>query len=202
MMEFNNPARIPITLVSKIPPAVEFFVEHQMEGPSMVIAHPTANRVRMEFNAYIPPENEMPFLMMTVGLPHITDGPMRALREMFLASMSRIPLMEYDRYPTFSMFNMSIKILIWNVQGVGNKVPMVKEVIRVNQPTMVVLVETHLSGEQADKVCSRIGFSGNLRVEAQGFSGEIWMFWRSEEIFVTEFGSHSQHLTVEIKKSR
>ena len=125
---------------------------------------------------------------------------MRALREMFLTSLSRIPLMEYDRYPIFSKFNMSIKILVWNVQGVGNKIPMVKEVIRVNQPSMVVLVETHLSGEQADRVCNRIGFSGKLRVEAQGFSGGIWMFWRKEEISVTEFGSHSQHLTVEIKR--
>ena len=108
--------------------------------------------------------------------------------------------MEFDRYPIFQNFNMSIKILIWNVQGVGNKVPMVKEVIRVNNPTMVVLVETHLSGEQADTVCDRIGFSGKLRVDAQGFSGGIWMFWKAEEIMVTSFGSHSQHITVEIKK--
>lgn len=125
---------------------------------------------------------------------------MRALREMFLASLSKIPLMEYDRYPTFQNFNMSIKILVWNVQGIGSKVHMVKEVIRINQPTMVVLVETHLSGEQAEKVCDKIGFSGKMRVEAQGFSGGIWMFWKDEEISVTSFGSHSQHITVEIKK--
>lgn len=192
--------RTPITLVSKIPPAVEFFVEHPSEGPSMIVAHPTANRVRLEMNSYIPPENENPFLMMAVGLPFITDGPMRALREMYLASLSRIPLMEYDRYPSFNSFNMSIKILVWNVQGVVNKIPMVKEVIRVNTPTMLVLIETHLSGEQAERVCNKIGFTGRLRVEAQGFSGGIWMFWKAEEISVTSFGSHTQHLTVEIKK--
>lgn len=125
---------------------------------------------------------------------------MRALREMYLASLSRIPLMEYDRYPSFNSFNMSIKILVWNVQGVVNKIPMVKEVIRVNTPTMLVLIETHLSGEQAERVCNKIGFTGRLRVEAQGFSGGIWMFWKAEEISVTSFGSHTQHLTVEIKK--
>ena len=108
--------------------------------------------------------------------------------------------MEFDRYPIFPSFNMSIKILVWNVQGVGNKIPMVKEIVRVNRPTMLVLVETHLSGEQADRVCDRIGFSGKMRVDAQGFSGGIWMFWKAEEIAVTVYGSHSQHLTVEIKK--
>ncbi|XP_057246683.1 uncharacterized protein LOC130589440 [Beta vulgaris subsp. vulgaris] len=108
--------------------------------------------------------------------------------------------MEYDRYPNFPQFNMLVKILVWNVQGVGNKIPTIRELIRINNPTVLVLVETHLSGEQAQKVCDKIGFSGNLRVEAQGFSGGIWLFWRKEVVTVTSFGSHSQHLTVEIKK--
>lgn len=126
---------------------------------------------------------------------------MRALRELFLARMPRIPLREYDRYPQFPMFNMSIKILIWNVQGVGNKIAVIRDLVRINQPTMLVLVETHLSGEQADNVCNRIGFSGKFRVEAQGFAGGIWMFWKAEEIIVSSYGSNSQHLTVEIKKT-
>lgn len=199
MDEVVRPAT-PITLVSTIPPAVEMFVEQQAGGPSLIVAHPTANRVRLEINSFIPPENSVPFLMMTLGLPFITYGPMRALREMFLESMHRISLLEYERYPIFPSFNMSIKILIWNVQGIGNKIPTVKEIIRINQPTMVVLVETHLSGEQADRVCDRIGFSGKMRVDAQGYSGGIWMFWKVEEISVTSYGSHSQHLTLEVKK--
>lgn len=65
---------------------------------------------------------------------------------------------------------------------------------------MLVLVETHLSGEQAQRVCDRIGFSGQLRVEAQGFSGGIWMFWRAETVSVTPYDNNTQHLTVEVKK--
>ena len=126
---------------------------------------------------------------------------MRALREMFLATMSRIPMREYDRYPIFPSFNMSIKILIWNVQGVGNKISTIRDLVRVHRPSMLVLVETHISGAQATNVCDRIGFSGKLRVEAQGFAGGIWMFWREEDIGVTAYGSSSQHLTVEIKKT-
>ena len=100
------------------------------------------------------------------------------------------------------MFNMSLKIMVWNVQGVLNKVAVIRELVRINKPTVLVLVETHISGEQASEVCTRIGFSGNLRVEAQGFRGGIWMMWRKDEVSITHMGSHTQHLTVEIKKKQ
>lgn len=95
---------------------------------------------------------------------------MRALREALLSMLTLVPLHEYDRYPSFPMFNMSIKILVWNVQGVGNKVPIIRELVRINKPLVLVLVEMHLSGDQAQKFCDRIGFTGQKRVEAQGFS--------------------------------
>ena len=125
---------------------------------------------------------------------------MRALRELFLSMMNRIPLLEYDRYPLFPMFNMSIKILVWNVQGVGNKVPLIRELVRINKPSVLVLVETHISGDQAQKICDKIGFMGQQRVEAQGFSGGIWMLWDTNTVTITSYGSHSQHITVEVRK--
>lgn len=86
-----------------------------------------------------------------------------------------IPRDIVDRYPNFPMFNMSIKIMIWNVQGAGSQafLTMLREVIRINNPTILALVETHISGETAQKVCDRIGFSGQFRVDAQGFRGGI-----------------------------
>ncbi|XP_010666673.1 uncharacterized protein LOC104883809 [Beta vulgaris subsp. vulgaris] len=137
---------------------------------------------------------------MEAGIPYVTDGPMRALRELFLTSLPMVPLLEFDRYPLFPMFNMSIKILVWNVQGAGNKVPIIKELVRINKPSVVVLVETHLSGEQAQKICDKIGFQGQQRVEAQGFSGGIWLLWDTSFVSITSYGSHTQHLTVEIRK--
>ncbi|XP_010687131.1 uncharacterized protein LOC104901277 [Beta vulgaris subsp. vulgaris] len=171
-----------------------------MEGPSQIEVHSTANRAKLEINAYLPPENATPFLMMEAGIPFVTDGPMRALRALFLTALPMVPLLEYDRYPLFPVFNMSIKILVWNVQGVGNKVPVIRELVRINKPSVVVLVETHMSGDQAQKICDKIGFSGQQRVEAQGFSGGIWLFWDISLVSVTSYGSHSQHLTVEISK--
>lgn len=57
-----------------------------------------------------------------------------------------------------------------------------------------------MSGEQAQRICDSIGFSGQLRVEARGFSGGIWLFWRSEIVNVSARGSHSQHISVEMFK--
>ncbi|XP_021756943.1 uncharacterized protein LOC110722030 [Chenopodium quinoa] len=64
----------------------------------------------------------------------------------------------------------------------------------------MALVETHISGEQAQKICDKIGFSGQSRVDAQGFAGGIWLLWKEEIIEVTVLDNHSQHITVEIKK--
>ncbi|XP_021738161.1 uncharacterized protein LOC110704651 [Chenopodium quinoa] len=75
------------------------------------------------------------------------------------------------------------------------------ELVRINDPMVLALVETHLSGEQADNICARIGFSGQRRVEAQGFSGGIWLFWRREQVSVTLFDENTQHMTVINKKN-
>ncbi|XP_056695810.1 uncharacterized protein [Spinacia oleracea] len=90
--------------------------------------------------------------------------------------------------------------MICNVQGISNKLASLRELIRINKPTLLALVQTHISGDQAQIICDRIGFSGQLRVDAQGFSGGIWLFYRVEEVTVTLFDSHTQHLTVEIRR--
>ncbi|KAL2893975.1 putative RNA-directed DNA polymerase from transposon X-element [Bienertia sinuspersici] len=71
------------------------------------------------------------------------------------------------------MFNMLIKLMVWNVHGASNKLAAIKKLIKVNDPSVLVLMETHVSGEQADKVCSRTGFLMYTRVEALGLSGGI-----------------------------
>lgn len=76
--------------------------------------------------------------------------------------LPNVHLNVYDRYPLFQGFNMYIKIMIWNVQGAGSQFffTIIKELIKINNPTVLVLVETHISGEIAQRVCDSIGFSG------------------------------------------
>jgi len=68
--------------------------------------------------------------------------------------------------------------MIWNVQGAGSTsfLNTLKELIRKFDPKIVVIVETKISGRQAQEVCNKIGFEGQYRVKAQGFKGGIWTF--------------------------
>ncbi|KAL8170373.1 hypothetical protein V2J09_022177 [Rumex salicifolius] len=56
-----------------------------------------------------------------------------------------------------------------------------KELIRIHDPTILLLLNNRMSGVPTDKVGNRIGFDGVLTSEAVGFKGGIWEVNRSEE---------------------
>ena len=53
-----------------------------------------------------------------------------------------------------------------------------KEWIRLYRPTIIALLEPKVSGIHADIICKGINFANWVCVEAVGFSGGIWIFWR------------------------
>lgn len=61
---------------------------------------------------------------------------------------------------------------------------------------MLALVETHISGDQLQFVCNKFGFSGEICVEAEGFSGGIWLFWHAEEVSIIPYDNNSYMLLV------
>ncbi|XP_050238477.2 uncharacterized protein LOC126687968 [Mercurialis annua] len=64
-------------------------------------------------------------------------------------------------------------------------------------PSLVVLVEPRISGPKADKVIKRSGFDFSHRVEAQGFSGGIWILWKPE-VHVSVLVNHRQFIHTNI----
>lgn len=65
------------------------------------------------------------------------------------------------------------------------------------RPSFFALLEPKVSGIIADKICNKMGFSEWARVEALGFSGGIWAFWKDDwEVKITN--SHPQFITMEI----
>lgn len=54
--------------------------------------------------------------------------------------------------------------------------------ISQHQPDILALIEPKVSGANADEICMKIGFENWIRVEAVGFSGGIWIFWKKEVI--------------------
>ncbi|KAI9116909.1 hypothetical protein K1719_011908, partial [Acacia pycnantha] len=49
---------------------------------------------------------------------------------------------------------------------------------------LLVLVETKTSGEKCLKLRRKIGFDSSVVEEAQGFSGGIWVLWKSQDVQV------------------
>ncbi|KAL8141278.1 hypothetical protein V2J09_007299 [Rumex salicifolius] len=76
-----------------------------------------------------------------------------------------------------------------------------KDIIRTHDPTILVLVETRLSGTQADKVCKEIGFDGIVRAEAVGFKGGIWFLWRKDRVKLTVQDMFHQAVMLEVERA-
>lgn len=93
-------------------------------------------------------------------------------------------------------------ILAWNVQGAGSKefLSTLKELIRRYSPKISLWMETRITGTTADEVCKKVGFDGVLPVEAQGFSGGIWVIWLKDAIHLQIISSTTQYATMEVSE--
>ncbi|KAL8143344.1 hypothetical protein V2J09_016376 [Rumex salicifolius] len=141
-------------------------------------------------------------VLYRVAIPQIFDDAMVHLSDAFCASVNRGTERNLDTILR-SLFPMkSINILFWNSRGAGGAafLTAIRELIRVQDPSVVALVETHVSHGRDDLVCRSIGFDGVLRVEAEGFGGGIWILWRSDLVVVSPILLDPQHITVEISR--
>ncbi|KAL8130243.1 hypothetical protein V2J09_019398 [Rumex salicifolius] len=72
----------------------------------------------------------------------------------------------------------------WNCRGA--KKAACRQAIRLYhkkfKPCVIALFETHTSGSSAPHVCENLGFDKSHIVEANGHSGGIWFFWKSDQI--------------------
>lgn len=71
----------------------------------------------------------------------------------------------------------NLSILSWNCQGCANgKFPRIfREYSIEHKLDIVSLIEPKISRNKADKIIAKLGFQHSHRVEAQGFSGGIWI---------------------------
>ncbi|KAK8658097.1 hypothetical protein V6N13_036309 [Hibiscus sabdariffa] len=95
---------------------------------------------------------------------------------------------------------MNCKIFYWNVQGCGDSrfLLAAKQLLRDNRHDLVVFVEPRISGRRAGFVISALGFPNSHRVEANGFSGGIWVAWYDSvqvDILITHFQFLHFHIT-------
>lgn len=68
------------------------------------------------------------------------------------------------------------------------------DMITVRKPDILVLLEPKISGGKADMVCSKLHFDEWVRVECQGLSGGIWLFWKPGVVSLRVISSNPQFL--------
>ncbi|XP_021757503.1 uncharacterized protein LOC110722546 [Chenopodium quinoa] len=57
-----------------------------------------------------------------------------------------------------------------------------------------------MGGDQATKIATILGYDGHTRVDAVGFSGGIWVYWKTDLVTVSPIIKHNQHITMEITR--
>ncbi|KAJ1379030.1 Endonuclease/exonuclease/phosphatase superfamily [Sesbania bispinosa] len=75
---------------------------------------------------------------------------------------------------------------ITQIEGAGAKrIPgLIRNLARMYHLKFITLLEPRISGSKAENAIKRMGFSGGVRMEAQGLSGGIWCMWRAEDITI------------------
>lgn len=144
----------------------------------------------------------MPELIAMMSVPNEINRLVNLLSQAYVSTLNHLPMDMVDRLPSNIHNTLPISCLIWNVQGVGSRafIDALKEILKRNKPNIVVLVETHMRGDHAEKLARVFGFSGHTRVDAVGFSGGIWVYWRQEEVTVDPIIKHDQFITMNVTR--
>ena len=103
------------------------------------------------------------------------------------------------RPPILPFFFMNI--LVWNSRGVlkPNFQEYVRELVRVHNPAILVIIETKLGGERAKGITDRLPFDGAIHTETIGYAGGLWLLWNSDLVEVVQLANTEQEIHVEVK---
>ncbi|KAL4298891.1 hypothetical protein AHAS_Ahas17G0046200 [Arachis hypogaea] len=92
-------------------------------------------------------------------------------------------------------------IFSWNARGAAGPsfAKTLKEYTQQFKPDLVAIQETKCGGEVAKRSIQNCGFNFHLTVDAQGFSGGIWLLWNNPNFHIQEISRHNQALHVQIE---
>ncbi|XVF09174.1 hypothetical protein REPUB_Repub07fG0068900 [Reevesia pubescens] len=72
-------------------------------------------------------------------------------------------------------------VLFWNCKGARSIgfMSQVKKLIHFHKLEILVITEPRISGLVVDKVICKLNFDYFTKIDAVGFSGGIWILWKS-----------------------
>lgn len=85
-------------------------------------------------------------------------------------------------FSVVSEFNM--KILTWNCRGLARTsfIRVMKQLIKMHNPSIVALLETRTVAEHATKIVKKLGYTSSIVVDPYGFSGDMCLLWNEDEV--------------------
>ena len=95
----------------------------------------------------------------------------------------------------------SMNIIVWNSRGVlkPNFQKHVRELTRIPDPAVFVVMETRLGGEKAKGITDRLPLDGAIHTKTIGYSGGLWVLWNSDKVEVTQMANTEKEIHVSIK---
>lgn len=93
-----------------------------------------------------------------------------------------------------------MNLLTWNCRGAGNpRFPgLIKDCIRLYNVCFFALLEPRISGQRAANVINRLGFDGEARVDAVGFSGGILCLWKRNRVAMDVLSTSQYCITLKV----
>ncbi|KAI9092023.1 hypothetical protein K1719_027958 [Acacia pycnantha] len=88
--------------------------------------------------------------------------------------------------------------IFWNSRGTGAKAfpSLVRELTKKQNLDFLAILETRCGGEKARKIATSLGFDNFKVVDAQGYSGGLWVLWKNNNWKFEVLGTHDQFIYV------
>ena len=89
-------------------------------------------------------------------------------------------LIVFDIYLT----SFILMLCVWNVRGAGKKslVKTLSDFRKIYRFEVLAVLEPRISGPRALSVANKLGFYSKFIVDADSFSGGLWLLWNNSSV--------------------
>lgn len=93
-----------------------------------------------------------------------------------------------------------MSVISWNCRGIGQKgfIPLIKDITREYDASMIFLLEIHASGDRVKRFVAKSGFDGSHVIDSMGHSGGIIALWKTSVWKVDVLNQSNQFLHLEV----
>lgn len=102
--------------------------------------------------------------------------------------------------PTFPQLILMIKAIFWNARGAGNDrfKAAVADMVKLNKIDILAICEPKVQFCKASDTLMQLGFTDYKIIEANGFSGVLWLLWNNNKFTVDVLDAAFQAISLKV----